>query len=70
MPLSAVLKTTADVETVTVVLSDVATGINGVNAEAAGDGKIYTISGIEVGKNAKNLQPGVYVKNGKKFIVR
>ena len=70
LPLSAVLKTTADVETVTVVLSDVATGINGVNAEAAGDGKIYTISGIEVGKNAKNLQPGVYVKNGKKFIVR
>ena len=44
------------------------TGINGVVDEAAAkDGKIYNINGMQV-KDAS--QRGVYIKNGKKFVVK
>ena len=44
------------------------TGINGVVDEtAAKDGKIYNINGMQV-KDAS--QRGVYIKNGKKFVVK
>lgn len=44
------------------------TGIDGVtdNTEAVKDGKIYNLQGVQV-KNA--TQRGVYIKNGKKFVV-
>lgn len=46
-----------------------ATSINDVsNAEKANDGKVYTMSGIEV--NGNNLKSGLYIKNGHKFIVK
>lgn len=35
--------------------------------DAEGDGRIYNLQGIEV---AEPLQPGVYIMNGKKFVVR
>lgn len=45
------------------------TGINGVteDVEAVKDGKIYNLQGIQV-KDA--TQRGIYIKNGKKFVVK
>lgn len=48
-----------------------ATGISEVSVEENklnADAPIYTISGVRVSKN--NLKAGVYVQNGKKFVVR
>ena len=43
------------------------TGINTVAAKVANDGAIYTVSGVRVsGKLAK----GLYIQNGKKFVVK
>lgn len=70
-PLEAVLKGAASTPSViNIVLSDVVTGINGIGADKADTGKIYTLDGIEVGKNATKLQRGVYIKNGKKVVVK
>lgn len=45
-----------------------ATGIKEVkNDQTMG---IYTISGQPVGNNTSSLQPGIYVRNGKKFVVK
>ena len=43
------------------------TGINNAVSVAADNGDIYTISGQKVNGT---LQKGVYVKNGKKFLVK
>ena len=49
---------------------DALTGITGINAEEIlSDGPVYTLSGVRV-QNAANLQKGIYVKNGRKFIVK
>ena len=42
-------------------------GIETVGVSSASD-EIYTLSGVKV--DASNLQPGVYVRNGRKFVVR
>ncbi len=47
--------------------SEGSTGIEDVVVEPAGNGKIYNIMGIEV---VEPLQPGIYIKDGRKFIVR
>jgi hypothetical protein len=39
-----------------------------VNDLTAGDGKIYSINGEYIGTDINNLAPGLYIKNGKKFI--
>ena len=46
------------------------TGIANVNVENKknADAPIYTISGMRVNKN--NLQKGIYIQNGKKFVVK
>lgn len=44
------------------------TGINNVNVQAAGNGKVYSINGAEV--NAAHLQKGIYIVNGKKMIIK
>ena len=44
----------------------ISTGVEGVEAEAVNDSKIYNIQGLEV-KDAS--EPGFYIKNGKKFVV-
>jgi hypothetical protein len=42
-----------------------------INSNKANDGKIYDISGRAVSKaNLKSLEQGIYIKDGKKFIVR
>ena len=43
-----------------------ATGIKNVNIEKAEDGAIYNLQGVRVNKAAK----GLYIKNGKKYIVK
>ncbi len=45
-----------------------ATGIKEVKDNQAMD--IYAISGQPVGNNTSTLQPGIYVRNGKKFVVK
>ncbi len=45
-----------------------ATGIKEIKDYQAMD--IYTISGQPVGNNTSTLQPGIYVRNGKKFVVK
>ena len=42
-------------------------GIETIGVSSA-SGDIYTLSGVKV--DASNLQPGVYVRNGKKFVVK
>lgn len=52
---------------------DSTTGINNVNVTNANDSNetnIYTLSGQQVSKNQKTLKPGIYLKNGKKIMVR
>lgn len=46
------------------------TAIKGITVKdlTAGDGKIYSINGEYVGTDINNLAPGLYIKNGKKFI--
>lgn len=49
------------------------TGINGVtNGTKATDGKVYNLSGqlINAKGDVKGLPKGIYVKNGKKFVVK
>lgn len=42
---------------------------SGHNSEKASDNSIYTLSGMKV-DNVDNLPAGIYVKNGKKFVVK
>ena len=44
--------------------------INAVNANHSNETNIYTLSGQQVSKNQKTLKPGIYLKNGKKIMVR
>lgn len=44
--------------------------INAVNANHSNETNIYTLSGQQVSKNQKALKPGIYLKNGKKIMVR
>ena len=34
------------------------------------DTKIYTLDGISVGTSVKNLPKGIYIVNGKKYVVK
>ncbi len=43
-----------------------ATGIESTEAVTAGDGKVYTLTGVCVGNNVKALPKGIYIVNGKK----
>ncbi|MDE6066522.1 MAG: hypothetical protein K2G27_06865, partial [Duncaniella sp.] len=45
------------------------TGIEDIisDSEVKGDGKIYNLMGIEV---KGNLAPGIYIRDGKKFLVK
>lgn len=44
--------------------------INAINANHSNETNIYTLSGQQVSKNQKALKPGIYLKNGKKIMVR
>ena len=59
-----------DVKGLNCIFEDNATGIIRVeNDPFQENGNVYTIDGRNLG-NAKNLTPGIYVKNGRKFIVK
>ncbi len=48
-----------------------ATGICDINnVSDAADGLIYSIHGQVIGTSVKSLQPGIYVRGGKKFVVK
>ena len=47
-------------------IDDKATDIEGIEIEGAKNGKIYNLNGQEV----KNPQKGVYIQNGKIFIIK
>ena len=40
------------------------------DTKAENDGNIYSIGGQYVGKDLKGLAKGIYVKNGKKIVVK
>ena len=52
-------------------ISSYATGIREVSTNhATTDGIVYSINGQRLGTSVKTLQPGIYVRNGKKFVVK
>ena len=48
-------------------VTDQPTGINAINADTKNDGKYYTLSGVSVEKPTKK---GIYIRNGKKIIIK
>ena len=46
------------------------TGVKYPNVEPSADAKVYHINGHMVGTKTENLNPGVYIKHGKKFFVK
>lgn len=44
--------------------------INAINANHSNKTNIYTLSGQQASKNQKMLKPGIYIKHGKKIMVR
>ena len=48
------------------------TGISEISADAtnAADGKVYTLDGRYMGNSVEGLCKGIYIKNGKKFVVK
>ena len=55
------------------LLDGLVTGINGVKADAdatVAQQGIYTLAGVKVAGNAKNLKPGLYIVNGKKYVIK
>jgi hypothetical protein len=54
-------------------LNVLVTGIEGVEAETVVDAEakgIYSITGVKLGNELKGLQKGLYIINGKKYIVK
>lgn len=44
-------------------------GISGIEAESK-PGEIYTLTGAAMGSDARVLQPGIYIRDGKKIVIR
>ncbi|MCR5712832.1 MAG: hypothetical protein K6G46_10370 [Prevotella sp.] len=55
-------------DTPTKIISQL-TGIRTISTQRPTDDRIYTLSGHQV-KDKKSLHPGIYIQNGKKFIVK
>ena len=54
-----------------VIGEDEPTGITDLVDEAANaSGKVYNLQGVEVGNTTEGLPKGVYIKNGRKIIVK
>lgn len=59
------------IDRATVTIPDVATYMESIDdtiVTAPVDDAVYTLSGVRV--NADNLRPGIYIRGGKKFVVR
>jgi hypothetical protein len=64
-------KPTADAVSARVVIEGEETAISEiVTDDNASDGSIYTLNGVYVGKNVSNLAKGIYIKNGKKIVLK
>ena len=46
------------------------TGIASIVSDVDEDGNIYNLNGVCIGKDIKGLSKGLYIKNGKKFVVK
>jgi alpha-amylase len=46
------------------------TGIGNITVNTAGISRIYNLNGQYVGTDCDALAPGVYIQNGKKYVVR
>lgn len=46
------------------------TSIDNIRTEATADNRIYTVTGAYAGNGTSNLPKGLYIKNGKKIIVK
>lgn len=51
-------------------VSDEATGISGIVADDISDGKVFNLSGQYVGNSSVGLTKGIYIRNGRKFVVK
>ena len=60
---------TAGVQAKFIGIDEETAGINGINEVVFGNSKVYNLNGVEV-YNASNLTKGVYIMNGKKFVVK
>lgn len=54
----------------TLGLGDGTTTIGGIAADKVTDGKVFNLAGQYVGNSADGLAKGIYIRNGKKFIVK
>lgn len=59
-----------DAKTFSINTNGIATSISNINKAAEAEGIVYTISGQKVGKYTEKLPKGIYVMNGKKFVVK
>lgn len=46
------------------------TGVASIISDVDEDGNIYNLNGVCIGKDIKGLSKGLYIKNGKKFVVK
>lgn len=46
------------------------TGVASIVSDVDEDGNIYNLNGVCIGKDIKGLSKGLYIKNGKKFVVK
>ena len=63
--------TVAPAKVFRLVISDFTTGINSAEVHEESDAPIYSLTGVMVSANGKKdgLSEGVYIQNGKKFII-
>lgn len=56
---------------ITAVFEDASTGIKNAIVNKLSDGAIYTVEGIKLENSqaTENMKPGIYIRNGKKFVV-
>lgn len=52
-----------------IVLGDEATSVNGVGVKAKESDGTYSVSGIKVGSD-RPLQKGIYIKDGRKVVIK
>lgn len=63
--------TTTDPESLKAVIDGETTGIDTINGgTVVGNGRVYNLNGQYVGTSLQKLQPGVYVQDGKKVVIR
>ena len=67
---SSIGQGSASAKAIRIIEDGEATGIESVDSSDIESQEIYTINGMKVSGNAKSLPRGMYIMNGKKFIIR